>query len=483
MFDTNISLDQYQGVDGFGPPVSAENLAALNKALLTGYDIANQTGGAALRPESLEASLKVVTHSARHLALWRKWPKSPAFSTTEEFNRLQSYGARMGGFLREGELPQESVSSYSREVAKVKFLGATRGVSLQMSMVNPAHGDVIAQENHNGILYLLTQANIAGYRGDSSLAAPGNTGEEFDGLDRLIDPLNIIDASGSALSEPMLQDTSDLIASSYGFATDVFAGVKPLSDLVKSFYARERVMLPAPVGGQVGHSISTVATQNGILQLNSDVFLQAAINPSDSAQSAKAPTAPATLVLGTSGVDGEFAKAQGAGVKADYGYCVTAGNRYGESAPVYAAAGNVTMDLTVPGSPHVDLTVTNGVQGQYTVEYYAIYRSRPLAFGAPALIGGNESKLSLIARIPVTTAASGGVNNYDDLNIQMPFTNTVYVGQLTPDVLTFRQLAPLMRLDLAVIAAARQWMILLFGTPILFAPKKWAKIINVGSPR
>jgi hypothetical protein len=38
----------------------------------------------------------------------------------------------------------------------------------------------------------------------------------------------------------------------------------------------------------------------------------------------------------------------------------------------------------------------------------------------------------------------------------------------------------MLRMDLAVLAPAFRWMILLYGTPILFAPKKWIRFINVG---
>jgi hypothetical protein len=68
----------------------------------------------------------------------------------------------------------------------------------------------------------------------------------------------------------------------------------------------------------------------------------------------------------------------------------------------------------------------------------------------------------------------------NDTNAVMPFTETAYLGELTPSVLTFRQLAPLMRMDLAVLAPAYRWMIMLYGTPILFAPRKWVRMTNIG---
>ena len=83
-------------------------------------------------------------------------------------------------------------------------------------------------------------------------------------------------------------------------------------------------------------------------------------------------------------------------------------------------------------------------------------------------------------QIPAALQGAGLTTTPDDVNFLLPFTSIAYMGELTPQVITFRQLAPLMRLDLAVLAPAYRWMILLYGTPILFAPRKWLRMINIG---
>lgn len=50
-----VSLRHYEGLNGFGQQ-SAQDVAELTKALEAGYQVTNQTGGSALRVESLEAS-------------------------------------------------------------------------------------------------------------------------------------------------------------------------------------------------------------------------------------------------------------------------------------------------------------------------------------------------------------------------------------------------------------------------------------------
>lgn len=123
-----VSLADYEGLNGFGGGSlgDAGILDDLNKAIATGYDVANQTGGGALRPQSLESTLKVLTFQDQHVKLWKKINKIPAYSTAEEYNQLQDYGSDSGAFFNEGGLPREEDTTYQRQVALVKFLGTTR---------------------------------------------------------------------------------------------------------------------------------------------------------------------------------------------------------------------------------------------------------------------------------------------------------------------------------------------------------------------
>ena len=129
-----VSLRHYEGLNGFGMAPS-QDVNELNKALEAGYQITNQTGGSALRVESLEASLKVVTFTNHHIKLWKKIPKSPAYSTVEEYNQLVSYGPNSFAFTQEGELPPSTDTSYARRTQLVKFMGTTAGRNLLKKMI------------------------------------------------------------------------------------------------------------------------------------------------------------------------------------------------------------------------------------------------------------------------------------------------------------------------------------------------------------
>ena len=276
-----------------------------------------------------------------------------------------------------------------------------------------------------------------------------------------------------------MEEAANTIIENYGFPTDVYLGTRTMSDLVKTFYPRERIQMPAPVNGQVGNSVQTISTQAGVLEFNPDVFIRRNPTPPTAATSANAPATPASIVAGApAGTNGDHNKGAPAG-DTNINYVVTAANRFGESAPTaFQGAVVTTTAVQKAAANHVPLTTTNpAVIGAFPPEYFKIYRSSAkTAAGVPAAL----SSYSLIAQVPASSQAAAGTTVFNDVNLTLPFTSTAYLGELTPSVLTFRQLMPMMKMDLAVLSPAYRWMVLLYGTPILFAPKKWVRMINIG---
>jgi hypothetical protein len=50
----------------------------------------------------------------------------------------------------------------------------------------------------------------------------------------------------------------------------------------------------------------------------------------------------------------------------------------------------------------------------------------------------------------------------------------------TPEIFEIAQLAPLMKMDLAMIGPAYRFMILLYATPLLYQPMKMVRFVNIG---
>jgi hypothetical protein len=252
---------------------------------------------------------------------------------------------------------------------------------------------------------------------------------------------------------------------------------------VKTFYPRERIQLPAPQNGQVGNSIQTISTQAGILEFNPDVFIRKNPSPPAAATSANAPATPGLAgtapAVNTGAATGDHEKGAPVAANTYFNYVVTAANRFGESAPSAISASVAHSAAHKAAHNPITVTITNNATiGAFPPEYFRLYRSQATATDLdPAAM----SSYSLIAQVPAasqTGSATGAT--FSDVNLVLPFTSTAYVGELTPSVVTFRQLMPMMKMDLAVLSPAYRWMILLYGTPILFAPKKWMRLINIG---
>lgn len=486
-----VGLQHYEnlGLNGFGTS-SMEEMNELQKALSAGYEAnpALMTGGSALRVESLEESLKILTYTDRHIRFWRDVPKTPAYSTVEEYNQQESYGNDFfGAFVREGELPLANDSVYRRRTALVKFIGTTREITHPATLIHPAHGDLIAKENESGILWLLRQIEIALFHGSSTLAAMGGEGEQWDGMDNLIAGDMFVDLEGAPPQEGDFEEISNLLALNYAYPTDCYMGYTPLSDLVKTMYPRHRINLPPPTDGQIGQAINSIVTQAGVLRLNAARFLERPPTAPDAARgpATHVPTPPASITPTSAAGNGvgEFDKSQGA-LDAQYAYVVTAANRFGESSPTAPTlvSAAITAAQAAAGQ-EVQLRVQNAASVASPPEYFNVYRT--VALDSTAAAPTNMSAYSLIMQIPAESQANNGLTpvtagTIADINRVMPFTEQLYVGELDQAVLTFRQLAPLMKLDLAVLAPAYRWMILLYGVLILFAPRKWARMINIG---
>jgi hypothetical protein len=114
--------------------------------------------------------------------------------------------------------------------------------------------------------------------------------------------------------------------------------------------------------------------------------------------------------------------------------------------------------------------------GTYLPEYINVYRTvaNGGATGAKYLI----YQQAVNSQVAGANAFAGA--GWDDLNAICSNVHKVYLGEMTPQVLTFKQLAPMMKMDLAVIEPSIRWLQLLYGVMQLYAPKKWISIINIG---
>lgn len=468
-----------------------EQLAELSKAMeagsSTGRDLTDSTSGsgAPLKTESLEKNLKLITFKDSDIRFWKRMPKAAAYNTVEEYNQLRSYGADRGGFNNEGELPEEEDSIYVRRAELVKFLGVTKSVTHPMQLVNTHIGNMIQREVTNGIQWILRKADKGLFWGDDNITpqewrglyAQHAANDEFSTLDAYQDSEVVIDLRGKRLGEGEIEDAANAIIRNFGYGNLLVAPPVVLSNFVKSFHDSKLIQpnTAAVTNGVMGQRVQKFQSQFGEIELEYDIFAAKA-GPrrlADAATSTKAAAAVASV--------GATAGAAGAGLKSrfvtadagDYIYAVAAKNRYGESALTQIGGGAVT----VAAGQEVDLQFTDG-GGAYPATGYVIYRSKVDDTASTA----NLYPIFEISKAELTAgydgAAAGHVN---DLNRWLPGTEQAMLIQGDNEVMEFKQLAPLMKMDLAVLSPAKRFMCLLYGTPILYAPKKMVRFINIGT--
>ena len=478
--------------EGYGIS-SATEVDELNKALEAGAGYAGAptalTGGGALQVESLDASLKSVTYEMRNIKFWPVIAKDQAYNTIEQYNRIDAYGDQGRGFIAEGALPRSEDSSYSRQIQRVRFIGVTRELTHVYTLVRNAHGDAIAREIRNGTMRILEIVERALYdgRGHYQTAATGkfegadaailDADLQWDGMDKQFRKGDtdasatasafvgygasesiVKDSRGSILDEDSLEDDSRVVVENFGVPNLLLLDTKAHSDLSRQFFPKERVNPMGIQNGKAGFVLQQFMASGGTYDLVSDVFLRPKRGPT--ASPAGAPSAPGGLTANAAvgaDPDSKWSAAEATGT---YTYIATAINDAGESVASAVSAG------ASPGAAGdhntVDIPATAGAYA------YAVYRS-------PAGAATGHEFIGMVA-----PAAVGAAATFKDNNQKLPGLSQSYLLSNDSEVLRFKQLAPLMKMDLAIIATAYRWMQLLYGTPIVYAPRKNVLRENIG---
>lgn len=476
--------------------VSSKELANLSKAMEAGHiqggDINNpaQTNAGALKYESLDNALRLTQWKDSHIRFWKRVAKQPAYSTVEEFNVQTSYGQDRGGFWAEGELPEEENSLYTRKLEKVKFMGVTRGVTHVAQLVKNQVGDLYRKEISDGMLYLLQKANRGLFYGDEAVIQDEWNGiyaqhmnmDDYATLEAYMTSPHVVDMRGVALKESTIEDACETLLRFFAHPDLLIGPPQIITDFSLQLFAQRRFNQagggnPGQTG--LGQPVTKYYSRFATIDLEHDIF---AIKGNakvlgGTASSPKAPASP-NVAGGVAVVPAAPLTrfADGAG---DYYYAVSALNRYGES-----ALAQIGGTITIAADEAVDLTFVSG-GGAYAPEAYVIYRSKVDPTGAASVTdfypiqtvpaSGTTKRGSLATG--VDGAAAGSVR---DNNRWLPGTEEAMLLESSVDIFGFKQLAPMMKMDLAVLAPINRFMILLYGTPILYIPRKTIRFINIG---
>lgn len=456
--------------------IGAESLRASEfyKSLQAGYGTDHQglTGGAALRRESLEASLVTTVQKNEHFVIWRKLPQGSATATVDEFSKLTDIGGVPGSSANAemDDIP-ESTGTYGRETALVKFLMDRRKVSVVAEIqATNGLGSAIARETDNGSKKLLTDANWFCYYGRA-----GCVSAEFDGLEYILETRggdSVIDLRG----QPITANAKEFIEAAariwgyanWGRATDYFASPAVQADIDMKLDPAHRVLLNNNAQSiMVGAPVRGINTTMGPIMANVDPFLQETQSPYSVRGTAYAAMVTGSGILpvtSVAGVAATNASSQFLTAHAgNYYYAVEGQGVNGKRSTLVKSA-----QVAVAAGKSVTVTVTP--QASHGATCFAIYRSRRNGTDA-------DADFREVIRIP---ADGDNPVTYVDHNQKVPGTSIVPVLTINEDAITMRRLLPQTRFPLFPTTKAEHvWAQLLFCYLRVAKPNQHVLIKNV----
>jgi len=465
--------------------VSPEDIESLNKAITAGYGGAGKPTdlvyGGVIQAESLESTLKSVTFDMKNLKLWPAIAVDKAYNLFEQYNRLVGYGSDSSPYLAEGGAPQEEDSTYIRDGQKIVFFGTRRKVSHQMTLVRTTVGDVVAQQAKEGTMHLLKNVERELYWGhahfcsgsDGSMSGsdsdiPSNSlamngllkqlmkgdsdiqqrSGDFEGYGDLSSIGQ--DLQGLVIAQDDIERLCVIALENFGAPNELHIEPIALSAFVRQFYPQFR-SAPGLANQTVGYDVSKVTTTAGAIDLKPNLFLRPRSGVRAVAVNANAPAAPG-LATANGAVSGSLANST-------YQYRVTLVNDFGEGSPCAS-----TSRIMAGGENSVKLTISGIPSGS---RYAKVYRSAA---------GGAAGSEKFIGNYKVT----GSSMDCNDIGSKMPGLAEAFLLDMSAENMRFKQLAPLSKINFAIVSTALEFAVVLYGALFVYTPRFNCFFRNVG---
>lgn len=439
----------------------------LSKSFTTGYGITpdDQKDAAALRREFLDNEVKMLAFDNEDFTIYPLINKQQVNATVVKYAVFNQHG-RTGHsrFVREIGVATINDPNIRQKTVAMKFLSDTKQQSIAAGLVNNI-ADPMSILTDDAISVIAKSIEWGIFYGDAALSADVDpqAGIEFDGLAKLIDQeTNVLDLRGAGLTEAVLNKAAVIVGKGYGKATDAFMPIGVHAEFTNNLLERQRSIMPAQNDGfATGFSITEMLSVRGRIRLhgstimeNDNILVEGRMPRQD------APLPPQTVAAAVNTADNGKFRAED--VKA-HNYKVVVHSDEAESIPSDAVAATVANT-----DDSVTLTVTLQPLYQSQPQFINIYRQ------------GNETGYYFeIARIPVSQMDANNQIVFTDRNLQIPETTDVFLGEMSPQVLSLLELLPMMRLPLAQMNATVTFSVLWYGALALYAPKKWVRIKNV----
>lgn len=416
------------------------------KTYITGHDInpANMENASALRREFLDDHIATLTWTEGDLRFYQDIARRAATSTVAQYDIMTQHG-KVGPtrFVSEIGIAPKNDPNIRRKTVSMKFVSDTKQASLAASLVTNIQ-EPLEILTDDAIAVIAKTIEWASFYGDADLSdnpEPG-AGLEFDGLAKLIDKDNLINAQGEPLTETMLNQAAVKIGKGFGTPTDAYMPIGVLGDFVNGYLVRQYQNQANNSGGvnlgfavQGFHSVRGYIKLNGSTVMEADNILDTTVIPMPDA-----PLQPKVAAAVLTGQGGNFRAVD----LTEHTYKVTVNSQSAESIASESAVATVAN-----ATDGVKLTVTLQNMYQQAPQFVSIYRQ-----------GKVSGEFYLIKRV----ATHGETTiEFVDKNDVLPETADVFVGEMTPSVVHLFELLPMMRLPLAQMNASVTFSVLWYG--------------------
>ena len=421
-------------------------------------------GGNALAVEDLDRTLKLVTFGLEHLRLWKDILKERVPQVVHEYNVQNAYGlSDASPFFQMGSTPAETDAQYARDVVQIKYLGTKGAVLHNLTLIQAAHGPVVAREVKNKTIELLARNERSMFYADADIQAL-----EYDGLDKQIISksadskykseaflgygedrvLNevVLNANGADFDEDLAEDAALTAVNNFGMPMDMYLGTDIHSAFSRAFYAKQRT-----VPGESLTSGNRVTEHMGTLDYR---FKPSLFNRPKKNVNSKT----ATAAFGSINAVANYFT----------GGSVTAGNAVFAAVPVYADGEGDLYEITTSADTAITLVVSAESGERANILYWNIYKrdtTEVAVFGERVTVASEIAGFEFLRRVQNVVSAMGTdimVDVDKDENLStlslVAGAGSAYLLMHDPDVLAWKQLGSMIKYDLAVTTTQYEWL-------------------------
>ena len=258
-----------------------------------------------------------------------------------------------------------------------------------------------------------------------------------------------LNLAGNVIAQDDIEGQAVVALENFGAPRDLHIEPLVLSSFIKQFYPQFRSM-PGLANQTVGYDVSAVTTSAGKIEFKPNLFLRPRSIARPKPVNANCPVAPTQAAPAAGSGSGSPLAAGTYQLKA------TQVNDFGESAPVQLTA------VTITAGQNVTVQLNAGAAG---AKYYKLYASN---------VGGAVGSELFVGNYSINTPTfvwSGFI---------LPGLGEAFLLDLSPGCMKFKQLAPMSKINFAIVSTALEFAIVLYGALFVYTPRFNAFFRNCG---